>query len=290
MRMGLAILVFALGAVTGAHAAEGGRIYNRECAACHMAEGRGTPNLAPPLREQVACLAQRPPGRAYLAGVLKHGLEGAITVEGARFEGYMPAASRLSAEEKAAVLDYLASLGNRCSEVIEPFTATEVDAALNELKWNSQSLHALREQLMQESPVPAEKTSNAPPPRARLASRAAQDFVLNCQGCHTPEGRAVPGQVPALRGNVGRFLHTAEGRAFVVQVPGVAFAPLENQRLADLLNWMIESLSAAQAPASFTPYTASEVAGYRRQVLMDLDLARLRVVRQLQRQGFPAPQ
>ena len=150
---------------------------------------------------------------------------------------------------------------------------------------------AAQEQKHEESASPrvAPPQSPAPPQQPPLFPQTARDFALHCQGCHTPRGEAVAGWVPALRDSVGVFLHTPEGRAFLVQVPGIAFAPLEDQRLAELLNWMVQSLSAAQLPAAFVPYSAAEVAAYRRQALVDVDKARAQVVAQLVRKGLPAP-
>ena len=65
--------------------------------------------------------------------------------------------------------------------------------------------------------------------------QARLDYMLNCQGCHGPEGRGSP-DVPALRNFSGYFLHVPEGRDFLVQVPGVANAALAPEALAQLLN------------------------------------------------------
>lgn len=96
------------------------------------------------------------------------------------------------------------------------------------------------------------------------------DYVLQCQGCHLADGAgAETSGVPRLRDAVGRFLQVEGGRAYLVRVPGVANAPLENRELAALLNWMLLRFSPAELPRPFVPYTAAEVAAYRREALID---------------------
>ena len=49
--------------------------------------------------------------------------------------------------------------------------------------------------------------------------RARVDYMLNCQGCHLPDGDGA-GDVPRMKNFVGNFLKVPGGRAFLVQVPG----------------------------------------------------------------------
>ena len=58
---------------------------------------------------------------------------------------------------------------------------------------------------------------------------------------------------------VGYFLHSAEGRDFLIRVPGVAHAAINDEELAELMNWLLVSFSEEQLPAGFTPFTESEV-------------------------------
>ncbi len=92
----------------------------------------------------------------------------------------------------------------------------------------------------------------------------ALDYVLNCQGCHLPDGAGTPGKVPPLKDHVARFLWLPEGRAFLVQVPGVARSALPDDRIAALLNWLVLRFDADHVPKSFKPYTSDEVARLRR--------------------------
>ena len=125
---------------------------------------------------------------------------------------------------------------------------------------------------------------------------AEADYMLNCQGCHLPDGSGFPArQVPDLRNQMGRFLSVPGGREFLVQVPGSAQSALNDADLAHLLNWMLLRFSAAQLPANFQPYTAAEVGALRKQPLARVSevrselLERIARQEQLQVSGAPAP-
>lgn len=125
---------------------------------------------------------------------------------------------------------------------------------------------------------------------------AEADYMLNCQGCHLPDGSGFPArQVPDLRNQMGRFLSVPGGREFLVQVPGSAQTALNDADLARLLNWMLLRFSAAQLPANFQPYTAAEVGALRKQPLARVSevrselLERIARQEQLQISGAPAP-
>ncbi len=90
------------------------------------------------------------------------------------------------------------------------------------------------------------------------------DYMLKCMGCHGPDGEAVTGKVPPLKGNVAKFLNVDGGRAFLVQVPGTRQSPLKDKAVADLLNWLVVHFDKDNVPADFTPYTETEVKELRR--------------------------
>ncbi len=96
-----------------------------------------------------------------------------------------------------------------------------------------------------------------------LAGGPGLDYVLNCQGCHLPDGRGMPGKVPSFRGQVARFLGVPGGREFLVQVPGVARANLPDERIAALLNWLLRRFDPDHLPGTFRPYSSAEVARLR---------------------------
>jgi hypothetical protein len=54
-------------------------------------------------------------------------------------------------------------------------------------------------------------------------------YMLQCRGCHRPDGAGTPGVVPPLAGFVGRFLGVPGGREFLVRVPGSAQSPLTDR-------------------------------------------------------------
>jgi hypothetical protein len=107
------------------------------------------------------------------------------------------------------------------------------------------------------------------------------DYMLECQGCHLPDGSGKPGAVPSLRDSIGRFLLVPGGRAFLVQVPGSATSPLSDERLAAVLNWMIEHFGPAEVAADFRPFVADEVAAWRSQPLLDVESRRAALVEQM---------
>ena len=98
-------------------------------------------------------------------------------------------------------------------------------------------------------------------------------YLLNCGGCHGIEGHSSDRAVPSLRGQVDAFLCLPEGREYIVRLPNVAFAPLSDQELADLLNFVV---SLGDATSQRTAYTATEVAVLRRRPLMGQPIAQYR--------------
>lgn len=105
------------------------------------------------------------------------------------------------------------------------------------------------------------------------------DYMMNCQGCHLPDGSGFPARdVPAVAGNLGNFLHVEGGREFLVQVPGSAHSDLDDARLAAVLNWMLTTFSAAQLPSDWQPYGAAEVHQLRQSPLMEVAPVRSRLM------------
>jgi hypothetical protein len=104
------------------------------------------------------------------------------------------------------------------------------------------------------------------------------NYMLQCMGCHTPDGRGEPGHVPSIRDTLVPFATTAAGRKFLVQVPGSAQSKLSDAELAEVLNWMIDNLSASPKPPQLTRFTAVEVAAYRRTPLVAVAAVRAKLV------------
>jgi hypothetical protein len=110
------------------------------------------------------------------------------------------------------------------------------------------------------------------------AERAKTNYMLNCQGCHLADGSGLPGSVPSMHGFVGRFLSVPGGRDFLVQVPGSANSPLNDAQLAELLNWILQTMSEEQLDDNFQQYTEQEVRELRRQVLVDVGRTRASLI------------
>jgi hypothetical protein len=115
-------------------------------------------------------------------------------------------------------------------------------------------------------------------------SGPAEDYSRHCQGCHGHLGVSVT-EMPRLRDRVGYFLHTPAGRAYVVQVPNVLQAHLSDERLAAMMNWVVQEFSPAQLPADFKPYAADEIAALRAQRIPSVPARRRDVVEQLVEAG-----
>lgn len=114
-----------------------------------------------------------------------------------------------------------------------------------------------------------------------LAYEPRINYMLECQGCHGPDGRGEPGHVPSIRSTVAPLSRFDAGRRYLLQVPGVALSALSDQDLAALLNWMIPAFGGVK-PRQFRAYTAAEVARYRREPLVEISATRARLMRQLQ--------
>jgi mono/diheme cytochrome c family protein len=108
--------------------------------------------------------------------------------------------------------------------------------------------------------------------------RAQSNYMLNCQGCHQADGSGLPGSVPTMRGFVAEFLAVPGGREFLVQVPGSANSPLSDAELAELLNWILLTMSRAELGDNFDYYTTGEVSRAREVVLGDVAKTRAELV------------
>ena len=112
--------------------------------------------------------------------------------------------------------------------------------------------------------------SQAPLPAAagvQNSQRAWQNWTLNCQGCHRPDGTGSAGTTPSVAGTVAKFLSVPQGREYLTRVPGVATAPLSDAELSEVLNWMLWRFDAQDVPAEFVPFTAVEVGNFRKKPL-----------------------
>lgn len=100
------------------------------------------------------------------------------------------------------------------------------------------------------------------------AARAKMNYALNCQGCHLASGAGMPGKVPNMIDTVSRFLHASGGREYIARVPGMTNAAVSDEELAELANWTLYTFDPAHVPEDFEPYTAREIARFRRAALV----------------------
>jgi hypothetical protein len=95
------------------------------------------------------------------------------------------------------------------------------------------------------------------------------DFLLHCGGCHLPDGRGVPPDVPSLAGPLGRIAGSPEGRDYMARVPGASQSPLTDEQLAAVLNWVLTEFNAETLAVDFEPLTGDQVGQSRSRVLAD---------------------
>jgi len=100
---------------------------------------------------------------------------------------------------------------------------------------------------------------------AQPMTAGQQNYMLQCQGCHKANGEGFGESVPDLR-SVGRqLLAVPAGRQFYVSVPGSANAPLSDQQLAEVLNFIIADILGDEdgRDDSLTRFTEEEITSYR---------------------------
>lgn len=96
--------------VTGAVMANGKKIYNQYCLACHMADGGGVPNMNPPLTKTSYVLGDK----TRLIKVILNGLATGEEIDGETYTNVMPAHNFLTDQEVSDVLSFVRnSFGNK---------------------------------------------------------------------------------------------------------------------------------------------------------------------------------
>lgn len=101
----------------------------------------------------------------------------------------------------------------------------------------------------------------------RKLSQAQTDYLTQCGGCHGVTGVSAPSNVPTLRGRVGYFLCLQAGRDYLVGLPNVALAPLDDRRLANVMNYVAFTLGNAKHSDGAFPFTPGEVRRARERTL-----------------------
>jgi hypothetical protein len=108
----------------------------------------------------------------------------------------------------------------------------------------------------------AKGVSHAAEPRL---TSAQSDYLEQCGGCHGLQGDSAPSPIPVLRDRVGYFMCTEAGREYLGRLPNIAYAKIDDDSLAEMLNFVVFGLGEGTAPAGARPFTAVEVARLRAQ-------------------------
>jgi cytochrome c553 len=95
------------------------------------------------------------------------------------------------------------------------------------------------------------------------------NYLLACRGCHLADGSGVPPEIPTLRNTLGPLAASAEGRDYLVRVPAVLQSRLSDEKLTEVLNWVLTEFNADTLPKNFKPLTTREVTAARKQILAD---------------------
>ncbi|MEE4283880.1 MAG: hypothetical protein V2I41_18220 [Pseudomonadales bacterium] len=110
------------------------------------------------------------------------------------------------------------------------------------------------------------------------SNSAAFDYRMNCEGCHAVAGVGVEPHVPALKDNLVPFLHTSLGREYLIRVPGVRQVSISDARIANLLNYVVFTLSDIEEVHRVQPFSEAEVAAHRKHAYLDVPAARQRAI------------
>ena len=94
-------------------------------------------------------------------------------------------------------------------------------------------------------------------------------YILHCGGCHLLDGRGVPPEVPSLRDELGKLVQIPGGRDYIVRVPGASQAPISDEELAEVLNFVLREFNRETLASDFVALTGPEVAESRRNILAD---------------------
>lgn len=105
-------------------------------------------------------------------------------------------------------------------------------------------------------------------PGVANTAQARVDYPLKWQGCHRIDGGGDDRSTPPMRDMVARFLTVPGRREFSARVPGIATVDLDDQRLANLVNWTIYTFDPQPVPKDFRPYTPAEPGRLRQNPLL----------------------
>jgi mono/diheme cytochrome c family protein len=115
-------------------------------------------------------------------------------------------------------------------------------------------------------------------------------YLLQCSGCHGPQGEGDPRvDVPPFPGFIGSFLRDPEGRRYVTNVGGVMSAGLNDHDTARVLNWLLETFAGKSLPSDFKKFDAAEVRHLRDTRPADAVALRRQIAARLMVRGIKLP-
>lgn len=128
--------------------AQGKKLYNTVCSACHQPTGMGVPGAFPPLAKSDWANGSE----ERVIRILLHGLSGPITVNGSNFNSVMPAIGpgsgyNFTDEKIAYVLTYVRQEWGNASPAITPEKVKEIRtgaAAGRTTPWTAAELEAIK--------------------------------------------------------------------------------------------------------------------------------------------------
>ena len=104
------------------------------------------------------------------------------------------------------------------------------------------------------------------------------DYMIHCMGCHAMNGQGMPPEVPAFDSTLGDIVGKPGGRAYLIQVPGASQSHLNDERLADVLTWLLRRYVGEDLPPDFQDISTLEVNQFRPIILTNPDLARINLL------------
>ena len=112
-------------------------------------------------------------------------------------------------------------------------------------------------------------------------------YKLHCSGCHLSDGMgSTVGQIPQIPGLAGHFLKHPKGRLYLSHVPGVVNSGLPSEKLAPLLNYVLETYGANEVPAKWERFTGPELDELGKIKIDDISLLRKEIAADLAKQGI----
>jgi mono/diheme cytochrome c family protein len=133
MKYAIILICSALGLAFGSQPSlkasmdRGQKVYNTYCLACHQADGKGVPNLYPPMVRSSYVSGDK----KRLIGIVLKGMQGEIEVDGEVYNNVMASHDFLKDEQVADVLTYVRnSFGNKLP-LVTPAEVKAVRSAKN---------------------------------------------------------------------------------------------------------------------------------------------------------------